>query len=216
MTTTLQNLIVLDVAFTGVDPLANALEREGLSVGRRSYRAQTMACTGIQFCKLAVAETKDRARDLVLHLERTLPELAEPININVTGCPNSCTRYQLADIGLLGSQVKVGGEPRQAYQVYLGGRGGARRRFGRHLKRRVLAEDLDGYVERVVRQFLRERAADERFADWVARLDAQLLERVGAPREEPDAELLTPGGEDAPADGPIPVAAGAASGAGEY
>ncbi|HEX7126227.1 MAG TPA: nitrite/sulfite reductase [Thermodesulfobacteriota bacterium] len=70
------------------DPLADRLEADGLSVGRRSYRAQTMACTGIEFCKLA-------------------------------------------DIGLLGSRVKVGGEARQAYQVYLGGRGGARRRSRR-------------------------------------------------------------------------------------
>jgi sulfite reductase (ferredoxin) len=210
-TTALQNLIVLDVAYTGVDPVSRELEAAGLAIGRRSYRAQTMACTGIEFCKLAVADTKDRARDLVLHLEAALPALDEPIGINVTGCPNSCTRYQLADIGLLGSQVKVDGEARQAYQVYLGGRGGEGRRFGRHLKRRVLAEELNGYVERVARRFLAERAPGERFGAWVDRLAPEALEGLGAPEEDPAFEVLTPGGVDAPAEGPVPL--GAAAGA---
>ncbi len=212
-TTVLQNLVVLDVPFSGVDPLADRLEAQGLSVGRRSYRAQTMACTGIEFCKLAVADTKDRARDLVLHLERRLPALEEPISLNVTGCPNSCSRYQLADIGLLGSQVKVNGETRQAYQVYLGGRGGARRRFGTHLRRRVLAEDVSAYVERVVREFLAARAPEERFTDWIERLDRGALEALGAREDDPAHEVLTPGGADAPAEGSIPLAV-AVSGAG--
>lgn len=213
-TTILQNLVVLDVPFSNVDPLADRLEADGLSVGRRSYRAQTMACTGLEFCKLAVADTKELARDLVLHLEQRLPALEEPISLNVTGCPNSCSRYQLADIGLLGSRVKVGGEARQAYQVYLGGRGGGRRRFGRHLKRRVLAEDVNAYVERVVRRFLESRAPGERFTDWIERLDASALEALGATENDPTHEVLTPGGADAPADGPIPLAA-AAAGAGD-
>jgi sulfite reductase (ferredoxin) len=204
-TTVLQNVIVLDVAYTGVDSLAHELTSLGLSVGRRAFRAQTMACTGIQFCKLAVADTKDRARDLILHLERTFPTLDEPISINVTGCPNSCTRYQLADIGLLGSQVKVDGEPQQAYQVYLGGRGGADRRFGRHLKRRVLGGEVSAYVERVVRQFLAERVPGERFTHWTERLAPEALERLGAPANDPVHEVLTPGGVDEPTEGPIPV-----------
>ncbi len=209
-TTTLQNLIVLDVPEARVGALVAGLEAQGLSVGRRAYRARTMACTGIQFCKLAVAETKDRARDIVLHLERALPELAEPINVNVTGCPNSCTRYQLADVGLLGSQVRQpGGEARQAYQVYLGGRGGERRRFGRHLKRRVPGEEVAAYVERVIRQFLAERRPGERFTDYVERLDADALEQLGAPADDAALEVLTSGGADAPSEGPIPVTAAA-------
>ncbi|HWP34614.1 MAG TPA: nitrite/sulfite reductase [Thermodesulfobacteriota bacterium] len=212
-TTTLQNLIVLDVPEGRVDAVVRGLEAQGLAVHRRAYRARTMACTGIQFCKLAVAETKEKAREIVLHLEQALPDLDEPININVTGCPNSCTRYQLADIGLLGSQVKVpGGEPQPAYQVYLGGRGGEGRRFGRHLKRRVLADELAGYIERVIRQYLAERRPGERFGDYVGRLDAAALEQLGVQGPEPALEVLTPGGADAPTDGPIPMAAAAAGG----
>ena len=70
-----------------------------------NWRRNTMACTGIEFCKLAIVDTKDRARDLVAELERRFPDLDTPITVNVNGCPNACARTQVADIGLKGQLV---------------------------------------------------------------------------------------------------------------
>ena len=83
-----------------------------------------MACTGLEFCKLAIVETKARASDLIDELERRMPDFDEPIGINVNGCPNACARFQVADIGLKG--MLIGGE--DGFQVHLGGSMGRRPR----------------------------------------------------------------------------------------
>ena len=81
-----------------------------------------MACTGIEFCKLAIVDTKQRARDLVAELERRFPDLDTPISVNVNGCPNACARTQVADIGLKGQLVLDGdGHQVEGFQVHLGG-----------------------------------------------------------------------------------------------
>jgi sulfite reductase (ferredoxin) len=132
-----------------------------------------MACTGIEYCKLAIVETKGRAGALVRELERRLPGFDIPLTINMNGCPNSCARSQVADIGLKGMLVPgPGGDPVEGFQVHLGGSLGIEAGFGRKLRGlKVASADLDDYVERVLRRFLAQRGADERFATWVVRAD---------------------------------------------
>jgi sulfite reductase (ferredoxin) len=135
-----------------------------------------MACTGIEFCKLAIVETKARAARLVDELEARLPDLADPLTINVNGCPNSCARIQVADIGLKGQLVERHGEQVEGFQVHLGGGVGLDVGFGRKLRgHKVSAEELPDYVERVVRRFAADRVPGERFAQWVARADEEAL-----------------------------------------
>ena len=94
-----------------------------------------MACTGIEFCKLAIVETKDRAAGLVAELEQRIPELDTPITITVNGCPNSCARIQVADIGLKGQLVPDDdGNHVEGFQVHLGGGLGLEAGFGRKLR----------------------------------------------------------------------------------
>jgi sulfite reductase (ferredoxin) len=134
-----------------------------------------MACTGIEFCKLAIVETKARAMDLIDELERRLPDFDVPVTINVNGCPNSCARIQTADIGLKGSLVTTpDGRQTEGFQIHLGGalNGGdaAGSGFGRKVRGlKTSAEDLPDYVERVLRRFQAGRDRGEAFADWVAR-----------------------------------------------
>src|SRR5207248_570609 len=133
--TTQQKLVILDVEGGRVDPLVEALEDHDLRVHPSVFRRATMACTGIEFCKLAIVETKQRADWLYRELEERLPEFDEPIRINLNGCPNSCARFQVADIGLMGSLVgRPDGTRGDAYQVHLGGHLGEDRRFGRKVK----------------------------------------------------------------------------------
>jgi sulfite reductase (ferredoxin) len=141
-----------------------------------------MACTGIEFCKLAIVETKQRATDLVTELERRIPDLDAPISVNVNGCPNSCARIQVADIGLKGQLVlDEHGNQVEGFQVHLGGGYGLTGGFGRKLRaHKVTSAGLDDYVENVVRSYLAQRKEQEAFADWVARADEEPLrgERV--------------------------------------
>jgi sulfite reductase (ferredoxin) len=172
-----QKIVLIGVEADVVDTLLDRLDEIGLSGRPSGFRRHTMACTGIEFCKLAIVDTKDRARDLVAELERRFPDLEAPVTINVNGCPNACARTQVADIGLKG-QLVMDGEGRQVegFQVHLGGATGLGANFGRKLRaHKVTSAGLDDYVSALVTNFLAERTGDEAFADWVARADESLL-----------------------------------------
>ena len=176
-TTPMQKLLVLDVDEDKVESLVSALDEIGLQVRPSQWRRNTMACTGIEFCKLAIVNTKDRAKDLIDYLERAIPELDVPITVNVNGCPNSCARVQTGDIGLKGMLVLDDlGEQVGGFQVHLGGALGMDAGFGRKLRAHKVTEDnLNGYVEGLTRTFLKDRADGESFARWVARADEEQL-----------------------------------------
>ncbi|REF38198.1 nitrite/sulfite reductase [Thermasporomyces composti] len=176
-TTPYQKLLVLDVAEDKVESLVTSLADVGLEARPSVWRRNTMACTGIEYCKLAIVETKALARRLVDELERRVPELDVPITINVNGCPNSCARIQVADIGLKG-QIVLDRQGRQVegFQVHLGGGLGVDAGFGRKLRGlKVTAAELPDYVERVVRRYLDQREPGERFAHWVTRAPEEAL-----------------------------------------
>lgn len=170
-TTVEQKIVILDVAPERVESLVSALEAADLQVRPSTFRRQTMACTGIEFCKLAIVETKQRGSEVIDELERRLPDFDEPLTINLNGCPNSCARIQTADIGLKGMLVRDdGGNQVEGFQIHLGGtltHGGG---FGRKLRGlKVSSAELPDYIERVVRRFDAQRTDGESFAAWVGR-----------------------------------------------
>ncbi|GAA4954226.1 sulfite reductase SirA [Streptomonospora halophila] len=172
-TTADQKLVVLDVDDDRVESATAALEAEDLQVRPSVFRRQTMACTGIEFCKLAIVETKDRGASLIDELERRLPDFPEPVTINLNGCPNSCARIQVADIGLKG-QLVTDAEGRQVegFQVHLGGGMGLTAAFGRKVRGlKTTSAELPDYIERVLRRFLDKREDGESFAAWAARAE---------------------------------------------
>ncbi|MFD4130793.1 nitrite/sulfite reductase [Streptomyces goshikiensis] len=170
-TTAEQKMIVLDIEPDRVDSVVAALEALDLRVKPSPFRRGTMACTGIEFCKLAIVETKARGASLIDELERRLPEFAEPLTININGCPNACARIQVADIGLKGQLVlDDDGNQVEGYQVHLGGALGLEAGFGRKVRGlKVTSAGLPDYVERVVTRFQEQREDGERFAAWVTR-----------------------------------------------
>lgn len=172
-----QKLIVLDVPESEVEGLRAELAEAGLDTAPSPWRRGIMACTGIEFCKLAIVETKARAERLVAELEQRLADLQagidHPVSVHLNGCPNSCARIQTADIGLKG-QIVTDAEGRQVegFQVHLGGGLGLDAGFGRKLRRhKVTAAELTDYVERVVRNYIAQRRQGERFAQWAARAE---------------------------------------------
>ncbi|HYO40382.1 MAG TPA: nitrite/sulfite reductase [Nocardioidaceae bacterium] len=176
-TTPYQKLLILDVEPDHVESLVQSLDGLGLSARPSNWRRSTMACTGIEFCKLAIVETKQRASDLVDELEQRFPGLDVPITVNVNGCPNACARTQVADIGLKGQLVtEADGRQVEGFQVHLGGGLGLDPQFGRKLRaHKVTSAGLDDYVTNVVAAFLDQRDGEESFAVWVSRADDSSL-----------------------------------------
>ena len=175
-----QKLIVLDVPDDALDELIAGLEAVGLTATPSHWRRNLMACTGIEFCKLSFAETRVRAQSLVPELEARLADLNAtldvPVTVNLNGCPNSCARIQVADIGFKGQMVDEGAGPEEGFQVHLGGSLGLDSGFGRKLRQhKVTSAELGDYIERVVRNFIKERNDGERFAEWAVRAEEESL-----------------------------------------
>jgi sulfite reductase (ferredoxin) len=176
-----QKLLVLDIEQPQVEPLVEALHGIGLEVRPSLFRRHTMACTGIDFCKLAIVETKGVAARTIATLEDRLADIIGqidvPVTIHVNGCPNSCCRIQVADIGLKGQLVPdADGNQVSGYQVQLGGTLGLESGFGRKVRGlKTTVAELPVYVERVVRNFVDDREPGERFATWALRADEELL-----------------------------------------
>jgi sulfite reductase (ferredoxin) len=174
-TTPQQGLVILGVA--DPDAVVDELDRLGLSARPSAFHRGTIACTGIEFCKLAIVETKARAETIREELERRLPEFDTPITINVNGCPNSCARFQVADIGFKGIVTRgAGGTDEEAFQVHLGGQMGAQAAFGRKFRGlKISAAEVPDYVERILLGYLDRREPAESFAAYVARADEAWL-----------------------------------------
>ncbi|MFD3813404.1 nitrite/sulfite reductase [Rhodococcus sp. NPDC058639] len=172
-----QKLVVLDVADDKVEELISELEPLGLRARPSHWRRNLLACSGIEFCKLSFVETRKRSQALAPELEQRLDDinadLDVPITININGCPNSCGRSQIADIGFKGQLVDDGdGKQVEGFQVHLGGSLGLDSAFGRKLRQhKVTSEELGDYIERVVRNFMKHRTEGERFAQWAVRAE---------------------------------------------
>ncbi|MEV5648593.1 nitrite/sulfite reductase [Nocardia sp. NPDC052254] len=172
-----QKLIVLDVADDKVDELIAELEPLGLHARPSVWRRNLLACSGIEFCKLSFVETRKRSQVLAPELDQRLADinaqLDVPVTININGCPNSCGRSQIADIGFKGQLVDDGdGNQVEGFQVHLGGTLGLDAAFGRKLRQhKVTTDELGDYIERVVRNFVKNRDGGERFAQWAVRAD---------------------------------------------
>ena len=178
-----QKLVVLGVPAAGLDELVAGLDALGLATAPSPFRRTTMACTGIEYCKLALVDTKDTATAVITELEKRLTgiELDTPISLHVNGCPNSCARIQTADIGLKGLITTTDdGAHVPGCQVHLGGGLASPERdeagLGRTVRGlKVQSADLADYVERIVRRFVEQRTAAESFATWAHRVTDEEL-----------------------------------------
>ncbi|GAC69379.1 nitrite/sulfite reductase [Gordonia soli] len=176
-----QKLVVLDVPDDKVEQLIAEVGELGLSARPTNWRRNLMACSGIEFCKLSFTETRKRSQRLVPELEERLADINDaldvPITVNINGCPNSCARSQIADIGFKGQLIDgEDGRPTDGFQVHLGGSLGQDAGFGRKLRQhKVSATEIGDYIDRVVRNFLDQRDEGERFAQWAVRADEEAL-----------------------------------------
>jgi sulfite reductase (ferredoxin) len=195
--TTMQNLVVVNVPAARAGDLERAVGAAGLRLDGSPFRRGTVACTGSEFCKLALTETKGFARWLVEDLDARLPGFQEHVRINVTGCPNSCGQHWIADIGIEGKKVKVDGRLVDAYYFCLGGAVGRHQAVARPIGYRVPASHVPEAVERLLRAYLAGRRAGQTFRAFCAAHTDDELRTFLAGTE------VAPVARDAPA-GPVP------------
>lgn len=168
-TTNQQNLIFANIREDAEEQVVRALDAIGLNVSPTSIRRSAVACTGNQFCNLALTETKQLLHTIVEHLEKTV-SLDELVRINLNGCPNSCGQHHIGDIGLQGCLVKTGpGQTVEGYDISLGGRLGADSKFVRPIWRRVAATDVPKALENLLNGYVETRAEDDDFSSFVDR-----------------------------------------------
>jgi sulfite reductase (ferredoxin) len=178
-----QKMVIVDVDPARTSALVGALDELDLRARPHAFRKGMMACTGIEFCKLAIGETKGRAQWLYTELEARFPDFDEEIRIHVNGCPNSCARFQVADIGLMAAlQTRADGTKSDAFLVHLGGGMGGDTTLGRKVKGvKIFAEDSADYLATLVGRYRRDRGDGDTFRSFVAALDAEQLARFAAP-----------------------------------
>jgi len=186
-TTIMQNIVILDVDADRVDRLRQdaAALPDGIRLDASPFRRGVISCTGSQYCKLAIVETKTFSGTLVSELERRIPGFSDAVRIHVTGCPNACGQHWIADIGLQGVQMEVDGTSVDGFDFFIGGAVGTAPRLARRLGVRVPASEAPNALERVFESFQRSRRPDERFGDWVTRAGdavvSEALTRIGPP-----------------------------------
>jgi ferredoxin-nitrite reductase len=163
-----QNLLVSDVPDAQLEAAKAGIRTLGLDVETTAIRSGLVACTGNTGCKLALTNTKGQALAIAEHLERSLT-LDQPLNIHLTGCPNSCAQHYIGDIGLLGTKVEVGDDLVEGYNVYIGGGAGADQQIARELCGSVVFADVPGRLEQVLRAYLTNRREAESFQSFAAR-----------------------------------------------
>lgn len=168
-TTNQQNILFPDIRQADVDTVQRALVDAGFAVEASPFRRAAVACTGNEFCNLALTETKRLIVEIVEHLEQTVA-IDEPIRINLNGCPNSCGQHHIGDIGLQGCLVKQGkGVTVDGYDVSLGGRLGADSKFVRAIWRKVPATDVKFALENLLNGYVEARDEEDDFSDFVDR-----------------------------------------------
>jgi sulfite reductase (ferredoxin) len=182
-TTNMQNLLIVNVPQLNADSLAAELEAIGLRVGGSPFYRGTIACSGTEFCKLAITETKSFSRWLVEELEERLPGFDQQLKLHVTGCPNSCGQHWIADIGIDGKKIKVDGRLVDAYYFCLGGALGLHQSTARLTGYRCPATEVPEAIERLLRHYLAARQSNENLRQFFARhTDGELREFLaGAP-----------------------------------
>src|SRR5204862_6218754 len=168
-TTGMQNLLIVNVPKANAEALARELDQIGLRPAGSAFWRGAIACTGTEFCKLAITETKSFTRWLVEELEERLPGFDQHLKLNVTGCPNSCGQHWIADIGIEGKKTKVEGTMVDAYYFCVGGAVGKHQRAARPIGYRAAATEVPAAIERLLRVYLAERHDGQTFRAFTAR-----------------------------------------------
>jgi sulfite reductase (ferredoxin) len=196
--TIMQNLLVVNVPNQHAPAVAGELTDVGLPVQASAFARGTIACTGSEFCKLALTETKSFARWLTEELDQRLPGFQEQLKLHITGCPNSCGQHWIADIGIEGKKIKSNGRMVDAYYFCVGGSVGQFASIARPVGYRCSATEVPDAIERVLRDFNEQRSPGENLRRFFARQSNEQIRALLA-------GTLVPSVERDAIPGPVPL-----------
>ncbi|HVC89242.1 MAG TPA: nitrite/sulfite reductase [Acidobacteriaceae bacterium] len=192
--TVMQNFLLINIPNAKANELARELEAIELRVEGSNFWRGAIACTGTEFCKLAITETKGFTRWLVEEMEQRVPQFDQQLKLNVTGCPNGCGQHWIADIGIEGKKIKYEGKMVDAYYFCLGGAVGLHQRTARLVGYRCAAIEVPEAMERLLRQYLAGRDDGENLRSYFARhSDAELRDQLAGTVFESVARDISPG-----------------------
>src|SRR6185436_8051159 len=176
-----QNFIIPNILDAFVPTVKKALEKMGLPARQSNLSSGVVACTGNTYCKFAQSNTKGHALELIKTLEKRI-ELDQPVNIHITGCPNSCAQHYIGDLGCLGTKARINGESVDAYHIFVGGGFGHYREIGRQIFTALSASELVPTIERILRVYLaRRNGRGESFQEFTRRYDLRELQEIFTP-----------------------------------
>lgn len=190
--TTRQNVLLTDVPEANIPAVCAGLTGAGMNPGGNPVRAGVTACSGNTYCKLASVETKDRAKDIVDHLEgEGLAHL--PLTVALSACPNTCALHSVADIGLMGAKARINGLTQEVFHIFFGGGTGPTARFGERIFTKIPAGRLNEYLSHAARVYQEARREGESFSDFCRRhTREELTTRFTPPKTSPLAVFTWP------------------------
>src|SRR5215467_2973593 len=187
-----QNLLLANIREEVAASVADSLTVAGLPVEAPAFARGTVACTGSEFCKLALTETKGFARWLATELDERLPGFDQQVKLHITGCPNSCDQHWIADIGIEGKKIKQDGELVDAYYFCVGGGLGQMASIARPVGYRCAATDVPDAIERLLTNFQENRRERESLRAFLARKSNDQIREILA------GEIVIPVERDLP------------------
>jgi ferredoxin-nitrite reductase len=172
-----QNLLIPDVPDGFVETVKRQLQRIGFHHEANSLLGGLVACTGNTGCKFAATDTKGQAVALANYLSKRAP-LDQPINIHLTGCPNSCAQHYIGDIGLQGVKVNQGGSSVEGYNIVFGGGFGTEAGIAREVFKGIPFSEIPALLEHVLQVYLHRRQSNQSFSAFTRQRTIKELQEL--------------------------------------
>ncbi|MFC5970844.1 nitrite/sulfite reductase [Halomarina salina] len=180
-----QNPLIMDVPEDALDALLAEPLLETHSPEPSTFTRGTMACTGTEFCSLALTETKARTAVMLRWLRANvdLPDDVDQLKIHFSGCTADCGQALTADIGLQGMRARKDGEMVEAMDVGVGGGIGAEPSFIEWVHQRVPADEVPGMLRNLLHAFAALRDEGQTFREWVDATGHETIVELADPEE---------------------------------
>ncbi|MFB6466175.1 nitrite/sulfite reductase [Cytobacillus sp. Hz8] len=173
-----QNLIIPNIPNEKVEALLSEKILQKYNLNPLSFIGYSVSCTGIEYCNLALVETKKRMREIANRLDHEI-SLDVPVRIHMVGCPNSCGQRQIADIGLQGIKMKSKEKGMvEAFEIYVGGTLQDDGKFNEKLKGKIEADDLYSVIKNLLIHVKNTKLPNETFFSYLDRVGIDSLQQA--------------------------------------